>query len=279
MDSGYSDSVVVEATGASEGQGSRPVKRERDGASKADDADDTSMVVEDGLLNGDSSTEGVDQASTEGDEDDEEEQGPKRARVEVVGDEAEQELMEVKEELEFHAREWRLAHLGKGGELQPRGREREAEMPGDHTTSVDSSGLHIMVEGTEGESLARLDASEADDAGRKLVYSSARLVVWLEPTPGYKHPVSDDSVRVEDGAPEALVVAHHVPRYMSWAYEASSIDLSKGGHTVTEVMMQHTQFEHHLMERVEAMSTKVADFTKSYQELKVQGKQVSENLD
>ena len=64
-----------------------------------------------------------------------------------MGDEAEQELMEVREELEFHARAWRLAHLGKDGELQPRGvrREREAEVPGDHTTSVDSSGLHMKV--------------------------------------------------------------------------------------------------------------------------------------
>ena len=42
--------------------------------------------------------------------------------------------------------------------------------------------------------------------------------------------------------------------------------------------MVHTQFEHHLMERVEAMSAKVADVTKSYQELKLQGEQVSENL-
>jgi hypothetical protein len=32
------------------------------------------------------------------------------------------------------------------------------------------------------------------------------------------------------------------------------------------------------MERVEAMSAKVADFTKSYCELQLQGKQVSENL-
>ena len=81
--SGYTDSVVVEATGASEGTGSRPVnsKRERDGASKADEADETSMEEEDGPLKGDSSTGGMDQAtgSTEGDEDDEEEQGQKRA--------------------------------------------------------------------------------------------------------------------------------------------------------------------------------------------------------
>ena len=41
-------------------------------------------------------------------------------------------------------------------------------------------------------------------------------------TPGYKPPVSDVSVRVEDGAPEGVdrrrvVVAHHVPRYSEQA--------------------------------------------------------------
>ena len=130
------------------------------------------------------------------------------ARIELGGTEAQQELLEVREELEFHASAWRLAHLGEEGELQPKGREREAEVPGDHTTSVDSSGLHIMVGGTEDESLARFDASGADDSGRKLVYSWARLVVRLEPTPEYRHPISNDSVRVEDGAPEGVVVAH-----------------------------------------------------------------------
>ena len=97
-----------------------------------------------------------------------------------------------------------------------------------------------MVEGTESETMARLAASEADDARRKLVYSSARMVVRLEPTPAYKPPVSDDSVRAEDGAPEGVVVAHRVPRYLSWGYAMGSIDHSKGGHTVTEVTMQHT---------------------------------------
>ena len=131
-------------------------------------------------------------------------------------------------------KQWRLEHLGSKGELQPVGREREAELPGDHATSVDSSGRHIMVEGTESESLARLAATEADDAGRKLVYSSARMVVRLEPTPAYKPPVSDASVRVEDGAPEGVVVAHHdiVPRYLSWGYAMGSDDHTKGGHTV-----------------------------------------------
>ena len=72
----------------------------------------------------------------------------------------------MKEELEFHATAWRLAHLGERGELQLRGREREAEMPGDHTTSVDSSGQHIMVEGTESESLtSRQRASLMTRAG------------------------------------------------------------------------------------------------------------------
>ena len=50
-------------------------------------------------------------------------------------------------------------------------REREAEMTGDHTTSVDSRGEHLMVEGTESdsESLTRLASSEVDDQGRELV--------------------------------------------------------------------------------------------------------------
>ena len=80
-------------------------------------------------------------------------------------------------------------------------------MPGDHTISVDSRGEHLMVEGTESELLTRLAASEVDGKGRKLVYSSATMVVRFEPTPGYQPLVSDDSVRVEDGAPEGVVVA------------------------------------------------------------------------
>ena len=232
---------------------------------------------------GDSSTEEVEQVPTD-DEEDEEEQalGAKRARVAVVGDKADQERRGVQEELEFHAKAWRLTHLGERGdsELQPSGREREAEMPGDHTTSVGSSGQHIMADGTESESLTGLAASEVDGKGRKLVYSSARMVVRLEPTPGYKHPVSDDSVRVEDGAPEGVVVAYRVPRYLSCGYETGPIDHTKGGHTVTEVTitMQHTHFEHHLMERVDALSSKMADFIKLYHELKLQSSEASENL-
>ena len=70
--------------------------------------------------------------------------------------------------LEFHAKAWRLSHLGEHGELQPNGRERGAEMAGDHTTSVDSSGEHLMVQGTESESLARVAKSECDNQKRKL---------------------------------------------------------------------------------------------------------------
>ena len=75
------------------------------------------------------------------------------------------------------------------------------------------------------------------------MYSSARLMVRLGPTPGYKHPVSDDSFRVENGAPEGVVVAHHAPRYLSRGYGMSSIG--------------HTQFEHHIMERVDALSSEI----------------------
>ena len=150
----------------------------------------------------------------------------------------------MQEELEFHAKAWRLLHLGEDGELQPRGRAiaRGAEGAGCHTPSVDSSGEHLMIKGAESESLARVASSEVDDQGRKLVYSSARMVVRLGPAPGpgYQPPVSDDSVRVEDGSPEGVVVAHHVPRYMSWGYEVGSVDQTKGGHTVTEITMQHT---------------------------------------
>ena len=113
------------------------MKRERDGASKAGDADDPSMMEED-HQKGNSSTEEVEQVATDEDEEDEADQGSKQANVELVGDEANQARMEVKEELEFHAAAWRLEHLGKRGELQPAGREREAELalPGDHTTPV-----------------------------------------------------------------------------------------------------------------------------------------------
>ena len=158
------------------------MKRERDGASRAGEAGDPSTTEED-HQKGNSSTEEVDRVVSGEDEEDEEEQGSKRARVELVGNEANQERMEVKEELEFHAAAWRREHLGKRGELQPARREREAELPGDHATSVDSSGRHIIVEGTEGESLARLASTEADDEERKLVYSLARMVVRPEPTP------------------------------------------------------------------------------------------------
>ena len=43
-----------------------------------------------------------------------------------------------------------------------------------------------------------------------------------------------------------------------------SVDQTKGGHTVAEITMQHTQLEHHLLERVDAMSAKMADFVRSY---------------
>ena len=46
----------------------------------------------------------------------------------------------------------------------------------------------------------------------------------MQPTPAYKPPIVTDLVRVEDGAPEGVVVAHHVPRYMSWGYQVSSLD-------------------------------------------------------
>ena len=146
-DSLYQDSVVLDASDASDGTGSRKVKREGDGANKAIVADDPDKMEE--VENSTSSTDEVDQVGLGEDEEDEEEQGSKRARVGLGSEEAHQERMEVKEELEFHAAAWRLEHLGSRGELQPVGREREAELPGDHATSVDSSGRHIMVEGIE----------------------------------------------------------------------------------------------------------------------------------
>ena len=48
----------MDAKSASESKGSGQVKRERDGASKAEVADDTTMVEEDATQKGDSSTEG-----------------------------------------------------------------------------------------------------------------------------------------------------------------------------------------------------------------------------
>ena len=62
--------------------GSRPVKRERDGADKAGDADGSGMA-EQAPPAGGPSTKEVEQVPT-GDEDEEEEQGAKRARVTVV---------------------------------------------------------------------------------------------------------------------------------------------------------------------------------------------------
>ena len=116
-DSGYAASVVVEA---SEDSRTRQVKRDRDGSDKAGDAEGSDeMDVDPTKARGDSSTEEVEEVKNE-EEDEEEEQGSTRAQVTVVGDEARRE---VQEELEFHAKAWRLVHLGEGGELQPRGRE------------------------------------------------------------------------------------------------------------------------------------------------------------
>jgi hypothetical protein len=157
------------------------VKRERD--TKADDKGDVPAMDVDEQEGGSSSTEEVDQVKSQEEEDDEEEQGSKRARVELGPDEANQAMLEVKAELEYHAEAWRNVHLGKRGELQPQGRAREAELPGDHTTAVDSSGRHIMVDGSETEALARLAVVEADDQGKKTVFNSARMIVRLAPTP------------------------------------------------------------------------------------------------
>ena len=223
-DSGYTESVVmVAAERADPQQEETGVKRERGANSgKAGpvvgDKPDMSEEDEKETDQGTSSTEEVVQVGGD-DEDDEEEQGAKRARVaEVVDDvaklEADREKNRVQGELEAHAKAWRADHLGANGQLQPSGREREAELPGDHTTSVDSSGLHIMVDGIESESLARLSETEADEEGRKTVFNSARVVVRLQPTPAYKPPIVTKMVRVEDGAPEGVVVAHTVPLYI-----------------------------------------------------------------
>ena len=47
---------------------------------------------------------------------------------------------------------------------------------------------------------------------------------------------------------------------------------------MTEITPQHTQLEHHLLERVDAMSSKMADFVRSYHELQCQNRQVAPNL-
>ena len=75
-DSVYQGSVVVEASDASDGTGSRQVTRERDDASKAGDADDPGTMEED-HQKGNSSTEEMDQVVTDEDDEDEEEQGSK----------------------------------------------------------------------------------------------------------------------------------------------------------------------------------------------------------
>ena len=120
-DSGYADSVISVVVEDSEDSWTRQVKRDRDGSDKAGDAEGADEMDAD-PTKGDSSTEEVEEVENE-DEDGEEEQGSKRARVTVMGDEAEQERREVQEELEYHAKAWRLVHLGEGGGIQPRGRE------------------------------------------------------------------------------------------------------------------------------------------------------------
>ena len=62
------------------------------------------------------------------------------------------------------------------------------------------------MDGIESESLARLSETEADKEGQKTVFNSARVVVRLQPTPAYKPPIITKMVRVEDGAPEGVVV-------------------------------------------------------------------------
>ena len=113
-DSGYTGSGdVVGATSPSAGKGSGQIKQER-GAdtskaeSKAEVAEDITMGQDgdgQGDSRGDSSTEG--QSS---EDDDDADEPNKRARVDLGGSEAQQEQQEAREELEFHAREWRLAH-------------------------------------------------------------------------------------------------------------------------------------------------------------------------
>ena len=121
---------------ASDESGSRQVKRERDGSGKAGDAEESDMVEDgsgDADIDGGSSTEEVDQVEA-GDEEDEEEQGSKRARVAVVGDEADHERRQVQEELELHAREWGLAHLctPRGGGQAPAQWQGERATRGSH---------------------------------------------------------------------------------------------------------------------------------------------------
>ena len=69
-----------------------------------------------------------------------------------------------------------------------------------------------------------------------------------------------------------------MPRHLSWEYEIASAGHSKGGHTVTEITMQHTQLEHHLMERVDALSAKLAEFVRSYRSPKSQSEEATANL-
>ena len=98
---------MLEASDASDGTGSRRVKRERGGESKAEGDGDDPSQMDDEHDKGTSSTEEVDQVVSQQEEDDEENQGSKRARVELGVNEAHQAMLEVKAELEFHAAAWR----------------------------------------------------------------------------------------------------------------------------------------------------------------------------
>ena len=119
-----------------------------------------------------------------------------------------------------------------------------------------------MLEGIGHEALDRLSVDTPDEQGRKLVYCSPQLVVKLAKTHDqpYVPPVFEDMTSeecLEVDAPEGVHVACHVPCFMSWGFTTESEVVSEDGAEVMAVTREHTQFEHHLMEREAAMAPKL----------------------
>ena len=148
---GSSSATVVTDASASQ---SSALKRERDGDGKpGPPALDVAMECDTEDL-GSGTTDPVpeDGRSESGDSDGQEGRA-KRVRHEpqVEGalpeSEAKAAMLKVQEQLRKDSAEWRSSFLGEDYKLQPKGRERGLEHPGDQATAVDSSGEHFMLEG------------------------------------------------------------------------------------------------------------------------------------